>query len=198
VNPRQLVFATAILFAVAVGMSLYVWQLRRRAAMNPASVAAVQHVAPPASGPMEKVTVWVAYDDPGNLRPQTVSIPLASGRQERAQELLRALLDIYLDKNSPHPLATGAEIHDVYLVDPGLVVIDVSQPFADGQTSGILSEELTVTSLIETVSVNTPGLMRAKILVDGQERETLAGHADLSGFYDVSQVGELAKELSAQ
>jgi Na+-transporting NADH:ubiquinone oxidoreductase subunit NqrB len=197
-NPRQLIFATAILFAVAVGMSLYVWQLRRRAAMNPASVAAVQHVAPPAPGPMEKVTVWVAYDDPGNLRPQTVSIPLASGRQERAQELLRALLDIYLDKNSPHPLATGAEIHDVYLVDPGLVVIDVSQPFADGQTSGILSEELTVTSLIETVSVNTPGLMRAKILVDGQERETLAGHADLSGFYDVSQVGELAKELSAQ
>ena len=197
-NPRQLVFATAILFAVAVGMSLYVWQLRRRAAMNPASVAAVQHVAPPASGPMEKVTVWVAYDDPGDLRPQTVSIPLASGRQERAQELLRALLDIYLDKNSPHPLATGAEIHDVYLVDPGLVVIDVSQPFADGQTSGILSEELIVTSLIETVSVNTPGLMRAKILVDGQERETLAGHADLSGFYDVSQVGELAKELSAQ
>jgi hypothetical protein len=197
-NPRQLVFATAILFAVAVGMSLYVWQLRRRAAMNPASVAAVQHVAPPASGPMEKVTVWVAYDDPGNLRPQTVSIPLASGRQERAQELMRALLDIYADKNSPHPLAAGAEILDVYLVDPGLVVIDVSQPFADGQTSGILSEELTVTSLIETVSVNTPGLMRAKILVDGQERETLAGHADLSGFYDVSQVGELAKELSAQ
>jgi hypothetical protein len=197
-NPRQLVFATAILFAVAVGMSLYVWQLRRRAAMNPASVAAVQHVAPPASGPMEKVTVWVAYDDPGDLRPQTVSIPLASGRQERAQELMRALLDIYSDKSSPHPLAAGAEIHDVYLVDPGLVVIDVSQPFADGQTSGILSEELTVTSLIETVSVNTPGLMRAKILVDGQERETLAGHADLSGFYDVSQVGELAKELSAQ
>lgn len=197
-NPRQLVFATAILFAVAVGMSLYVWQLRRRAAMNPAPVAAVQHVAAPASGPMEKVTVWVAYDDPGNLRPQTVSIPLASGREERAQELMRALFDIYLDKNSPHPLATGAEIHDVYLVDPGLVVIDVSQPFADGQTSGILSEELTVTSLIETVSVNTPGLMRAKILVDGKERETLAGHADLSGFYDVSQVGELAKELSEQ
>jgi hypothetical protein len=197
-NPRQLVFATAILFAIAVGMSLYVWQLRRRAAMNPASVAAVQHVAPPASGPMEKVTVWVAYDDPGNLRPQTVSIPLASGRQERAQELMRALLDIYSDKSSPHPLAAGAEIHDVYLVDPGLVVIDVSQPFADGQTSGILSEELTVTSLIETLSVNTPGLMRAKILVDGHERETLAGHADLSGFYDVSQVRELAKELSAQ
>lgn len=197
-NSRQLFLATAMLFAIAVGMSLYAWQLRRRAAQNPAPVAAVKPVAPPVSGPMEKVTVWVAYDDPGNLRARTVSIPLAAGRQERALELMRALLDIYSDKNSPHPLAAGAEIHDVYLVDPGLVVIDVSKPFADGQTSGILSEELTVTSLIETVTMNTPGLTRAKILVDGHERETLAGHADLSGFYDVSQVGELAKELSVQ
>jgi hypothetical protein len=107
-------------------------------------------------------------------------------------------LEIYVDKNSPHPLAAGAEIHDVYLVDPGLVVVDVNQAFADGQTSGVLAEELTVASMIRTLTANTPGLMRAKILVDGKERETLAGHADLSGFYDVSQVEALAKQLAAQ
>jgi hypothetical protein len=197
-SPRQLAFATSILFALAIGMSLHVWQLRRREALNPRPVATALHVAPPVSGPTEKITLWVAHDDSGMLRPQSLSIPLAAGRQERAQELIRALLDVYLDKNSPHPLAAGAEIHDVYLVDPGLVVIDVNQAFADGQTSGVLAEELTVTSMIQTLSVNTPGLMRAKILVDGQERETLAGHADLSGFYDVSQVEALAKQLAAQ
>jgi|SRR5450631_194518 Sporulation and spore germination len=196
-NPRQLTFMTAILFAVAIGMSLYVWQLRRHEVRNP-PVATAQHVAPPVSGPMEKVTLWVAHDDLGALRAQSVSIPLTAGRQERTQELMHALLDLYQDKNSPHPVASGAEIHDVYLVDPGLVVIDVSQAFADGQPSGVLAEELTVASMIQTLSVNTPGLMRAKILVDGQERETLAGHADLTGFYDVSQVGELAKQLAAQ
>ena len=197
-NPRQLAFTTAILFAVATGMSLYVWQLRRREAGNPRPVAAVQHVAPPVSGPMEKVTVWVAHDDSGTLLEQSVSIPLPGGRQERAQELMRALFDIYSDKNSPHPLAAGAEVHDVYLVDPGLAVIDVSRPFADGQTSGILAEELVVASMIETLSANTPGLLRAKILVDGEERETLAGHADLTGFYEVSQIDTLAAQLAAQ
>jgi hypothetical protein len=196
-NSRQLVFTTTILFAVAIGMSLYVWQLRRREVRNP-TVAAAQHVAPPASGPLEKVTVWVAHDNLGALRAQSVSIPLTAGRQERAQELMHALLDIYQDKNSPHAMAAGAEIHDVYLVDPGLVVIDVNQALADGQPSGILAEDLTGASMIHTLSVNTPGLTRAKILVDGQERETLAGHADLTGFYDVSQVGELAKQLAAQ
>ena len=196
--PRQLAIATLILFALAIGMSLYVRQLRRDEARNPRPVAAAQHVEPPTSGPTEKVTVWVAHDDPGNLRAQSISIPLAAGRQERAEELMRALLDIYVGKNSPHPLAVGAEIHDVFLVDPGLAVVDVNQAFVDGHTSGVLAEELTVASMIQTLAINTPGLMRAKILVDGKERETLAGHADLSGFYDVSQVAMLAKQLAAQ
>jgi hypothetical protein len=196
--PRQLAIATAILFTLAMGMSLYVWQLRRLEALNPRPLTAIQHVEPPAFGPTEKVTIWVAHDDPGILRAQTISIPLPSGRQDRAQELMRALLDIYVGKNSPHPLAAAAEIHDVYLVDPGLALVDVNQAFVDGHTSGVLAEELTVASMIQTLSVNVPGLMRAKILVDGKERETLAGHADLSGFFDVSQVAALAKQLAAQ
>jgi hypothetical protein len=111
---------------------------------------------------------------------------------------MRALVDIYVSKNSPHPLAAGAEIHDVYLVESGLAVIDVNLAFADGHMSGILAEELTVVSMIHTLAVNTPSLMRAKILVDGKERETLAGHADLSGLYDVGQIAALAKQLSSQ
>ena len=193
--PRQLAFATVILFTLAVGMSAYVWQLRRHEALSPVPAAPAQHVEPPTSGPTENVTVWVAHDDRGILRGQLVSIPLAAGRQERAQELMRALLDIYVNKNSPHPVAAGAEVHDVYLVDPGLAVIDVNQAFADGQTSGVLAEELIVTSMIYSLSVNNPGLIRAKILVDGRERESLAGHADLSAFYDVSQVAALARQL---
>src|SRR5258708_37500865 len=94
--PRQLTFATAILFAVAVGMSLYVWQLRRRETINPHPVATAQHGAPPVSGPMEKATVWVASDDPGDLRPRAVSIPLAGGTPERAPGLMPALLAIYV------------------------------------------------------------------------------------------------------
>jgi hypothetical protein len=34
-----------------------------------------------------------------------------------------------------------------------------------------------------------------KILVDGHDRETLAGHADLSDFYDTTAVAQLAGQL---
>jgi hypothetical protein len=196
VIPRQFVFSTAILLAVAISMSLYLWQLRRRELLTPEPPKAVEHVVPPASGPTEKVTIYVAHDDTGELRLQSVSVPLSSGRQQRAEDVLAALVSIYVAKNSPHPLAPGSEIRNVYLVDPGVAVIDVNSDFLDGQTSGILAEELTVVSLIQTLSANVPDLIRVKILAQGKERETLAGHADLSSFYEVSEVAEVAKQLS--
>lgn len=157
-----------------------------------------QHVAPPLAGPLEQVTVWVAYDSSGALRTQSISIPASAGRQQRAEELLRGLVELYTGKDSPHPLQAGAEVHDVFLVDPGLAVIDVNSAFVDGQISGILAEELTIASLVQTLATNIPGLIRVKVLVDGKERATLAGHADISGFYDVGQITELVNQLSSQ
>jgi len=66
--PRQFALATVILCCLAIGMSVYVWQLRRREALNPQPSVPAQHVSPPTLGPMEKVTVYVAYDDPWELR----------------------------------------------------------------------------------------------------------------------------------
>jgi hypothetical protein len=196
--PRQFAFATIILCTLTLGMSFYVWELRHRETITPRPQPEAAHVSPPTAGPTENVTAYVAYDAAGELRAQTISIPLTSGRQERGEQLVRGLLKIYLQKNSPHPMSAGAEIHDLYLVDPGVAVIDVNSAFADGQISGVLPEELTVLSLVQTLSSNIPGITKVKILADGKERETLAGHADLTEFYDVSQVSEAAKQLSAQ
>jgi hypothetical protein len=192
--PRHLIITVALMLAVVLGMSLYVWRMRGRVAPSEPATDA-RPVAPPVSGPTEQVTLYVAYDDPGVLRAQSARIPLPAGRQERAQELLRALLGLYLDKSSSHPLGGGAEILDVYLVDPGLAVIDTNAAFADSHRSGILVEELTVASLVETLSANIPGITRVKILVNGKERDTLAGHADLADFYDVSAVGQMVAQL---
>ena len=95
-------------------------------------------------------------------------------------------------------MGPGADIRNVYLVDPGLAVIDLNGAFANGHRSGILVEELTVTSLVETLTANIQGITRVKILVDGKEQETLAGHADLSRFYEVSSASEVLNQLRSQ
>ena len=196
--PRQFLITVTLLFALTIAMSVYVWQLRRREIRSPRATEKTEHVAPPTSGPMEQVTVYVAYDSTGELRTQSISIPLAAGRQQRAEGLLRGLMSIYTAKESTHPIAAGAEIRQVFLVDPGLAVIDINSAFVEGQVSGVLAEELTIASLVQTLATNMPGLTRIKILVDGKEQETLAGHADLTGFYDVPQIAEVVKELSPQ
>jgi Sporulation and spore germination len=193
VIPRNLIITAVLMFAVAVGMGVYVWHMRGRAANQPS--ADTRPVAPPVSGPTEQVTLYVAYDDPGVLRAQSARIPLPAGRQERAQELLRALIGVYVDKSSPHPLPAAAEVRHVYLVDPGLAVIDTNAAFADDHRSGVLVEELTVASLVETLATNIPGVTRVRILVDGASRDTLAGHVDLSTFFDVADVNRMVAAL---
>jgi Sporulation and spore germination len=193
--PRHLIIGVAVLLAIALGMGFYVWRMRSRVDRSEVSAVNTQPVAPPVSGSNEQVVLYVAYDDAGVLRPRPVRIPLPAGRQERAAEILRALLTLYLDKSSPHPLGPGSQIRDVYLVDPGLAVIDINAAFADGHRSGVLVEELTVVSLIQTLSANIPGITRVKILVEGNERDTLAGHADLSNFFDVPAVTQVVAQL---
>lgn len=193
--PRHLAIAMGVLLAAALGLSLYALHMRKTAVSSPIARVDNRLLAPPVSGPTERIVLFIAHDDDGTLRAESAQIPMPSGRQQRAEELLQALLTIYLDKSSPHVLGAGSEVRSVYLVDPGVAVIDVNSAFADTHRSGVLVEDLTVTSLIQTVSVNTPGILKVKILVDGKERDTLAGHADLSSYYDVSAVNQLATEL---
>lgn len=194
--PRHLQIAIISLLGIVLIMAFYVHRMRGRANEIGGHLADTRPVAPPVAGPTEQVTLYVAYDDRGVLRAQPARIPLPAGRQQRAQELLRALLDIYLDKNSPHSLPRGSEIRDVYIVDPDVAVIDTNPALADSHRSGVLVEELTVTSFVETIAANVPGINRVRILVDGKQRDTLAGHADLSDFYDTATVATAVSQLA--
>jgi hypothetical protein len=194
-NSRQLIITVVLLFVASLGMGFYAWHMRKNAKTN-ASATYAASVAPPASGPTEQATLYVADDGTGSLRTQQTTISLPEDRQERAQELIRALLSVYLDKNSPHVIAPGSDVRDVFLIDPGVAVIDMNSAFGDGHRSGILVEELSVASLVETLSQNISGIQRVKILVNGQERDTLAGHADLSIFYDASSVNQMMSQLA--
>jgi hypothetical protein len=69
-------------------------------------------------------------------------------------------------------------------VVPGMVaVVDLSTSFVDAHPSGIEPETLTLLSIIGTLHANFPQISQVRFLVDGQQRDTLAGHADLTRVY---------------
>jgi hypothetical protein len=64
-----------------------------------------------------------------------------------------------------------------------LAVIDLRGSFVNQHPSGVEVETLTLASMIGTLHANLPQIEQVRFLVDGQTRETLAGHADLLRTY---------------
>lgn len=191
---RPWIIAAGVLLLGVLGVGGYVLHLRRRAATLPPTIDA-RPLAPPATGPQETVILYLADDTTGALRQHSASIPLSASRQQKAQATMAALVNQYLAQDSPHRLPPGSEARAVFLVEPGIAVIDINAALADGHRSGVLVEELTVASLLATLGANVGGIERTRIVVDGKTRLSLAGHADLSRFFTASEVQQMLAEL---
>ncbi len=77
------------------------------------------------------------------------------------------------DPNAPQPQTPGGE----------LAIINLRGTFVNAHPSGVEVESLTLLSMIGTLHANLPVIEQVRFLVDGQPRETLAGHADLLRTY---------------
>ena len=193
--PRHFQITMALVLLAILISGLVIIRLNHREEAMSMHVTDGAPVGPAVAGQQEHIQVLVAYDDDQALRWRPADVFLPADRGLRAKETLRAVLRQYLQNPSPHPLAQGADIRDVYFIGNDTLVIDMTAQFADGHPSGILLEEMTLASLIETLNANVPGVNKVKFLVEGKERETLAGHADLMSFYQTNAVHELAREF---
>ncbi len=190
---RRQTIAVVLLLIAVLALGMYVVQLVRHARQIPAPAADNRPIAPPTAGTMTPVILFVANDDDGTLRRRDVTVALPADREKRARDILRALVTQYQERTSTHALGPGADVNEVYLVDDNLAVVDTNAVFADGHRSGILVEELTLASMAQTLAANLPGITRMKVLVDGKERATLAGHAGLAQAYNVGAAAPLVR-----
>ena len=189
-----LVFATLALIAAVLGF--YALHLKRKVARDAQSAVEQQMTVTPAGNrPPEPVTLYVANDSDGTLRKTQVSVALPPERSERDRAVLRTLIAQYLAPSSPHPIGAGSEIRQVYLLGDDTAIVDTNAAFANAHPSGVLAEELTIASVVVTLNANDNKIARVKILVNGQERDTLAGHADLRRFYEASNIGAIVKDM---
>jgi Sporulation and spore germination len=96
-------------------------------------------------------------------------------------------------------LPPDAALLAFYLLPDGTAVADFSEALATSTPSGIQSEQLAVDSIARTLEANVPPVKRLKILIHGQELDTLAGHVDLTQLFIVdtkaAQHGTVSLEL---
>ncbi len=160
-------------------------------------VTAVNDAMPyiePVNAETESITLDLANDVDGSILSAMRDTALPQEPSLRGRALLDRLFAEYSLSDSPHPLKSGPAVDDVFLLklpqtlssaDPRglLAVVNLHGTFADSHPSGVLFEDLTLQSVIGTLHANLPEVTQVRFLVDGQPRDTLAGHADLLRTY---------------
>jgi hypothetical protein len=194
-NPKGRVWLAAGLLAAVIGAALYFPALRRQVdkAKQLTELTAEQarrELLPPApatSGdPKVKAQMfWGSTGIDGTLVPVTVELPLSSDPALRAKQILNTLLAGPVDPEA-RTLPPDAALLAFYILPDGTAVADFSEALATSIPSGIQSEQLAVDSITRTLEANVPQVHRLKILIHGQEVDTLAGHLDLTQTFQVS------------
>lgn len=197
--PRYQKITLWVLLSASLVMTIVLVRLRQKAEDR---LLAGQDTAPivvPPNSAHETVSLLVANDVDGSLIPQARQIPLPSDPGARARVLLEKLFEIYADPKSPHPIATQVGgVEQVFLVPLSktsnggsvgmMAVVNLKGAFVDAHPSGIEAETLTILSICGTLHANLPQISQVRFLVDGEQRQSLAGHADLTRAYMANNV----------
>jgi hypothetical protein len=201
--PRYQKILFAVLLLASIGMGVSLWRMRQHAHQK---LLAGQDSIPtqaPQVAVAEQATLMVASDEDDSLQGQVRALPLPSDPEARARALLGKLLDIYAAQDATHPVPGGASsVSQVFLLPaeeaapgqasggtpdtangPQLAVVNLTGNFAASHPSGLETETLTVLSICGTLHANFPRIAEVRFLADGQQRSTLAGHADLTRTY---------------
>ena len=138
---------------------------------------------------------WLSAASPMSLEATTIELPLSADPVERSKQLLIALI---ADAPAPNQrtLPPDAILLAFYIQPDGTAVADFSDALPAETPSGILSEQLVADSITQTLGANVNVIRQLKILIHGQEAETLAGHLDLSSFFSVPSPAAAATPAS--
>jgi hypothetical protein len=175
-------------------------RMQRLAETQTADERARHEVLAPAISTPSDVTVkakifWAAGSD--RIAPVEVQLPLSADPVLRSRQLLHELT-VDPPTAGQRTIPADTTVLGFYILPDGTGIVDFSDALSSEMPSGILSEEMAVNSIARTLEGNVPVLRRLKILIHGQEVDTLAGNVDLTGFFDLNPPAAPAAAATAK
>ncbi len=107
-----------------------------------------------------------------------VSLPQADGAQQDMAALVRRYLAGPVGPGQVQPFPDHSTLRALFLTEGGAVVLDLGGAVREG--GGSDTEVARVYGLVDTLCWNFPQVKAVRILVGGQEVDSLLGHLDLS------------------
>lgn len=106
--------------------------------------------------------VLVSSDDPAQFGKSILEALIAGPEQEFVRTIPQ-----------------NVELNALYVTPDGHAYVDLSESVSTMHPGGSETELLTLYSIVNSLVLNVPGIEMVKILIDGRESDTLAGHIDL-------------------
>jgi Sporulation and spore germination len=195
VTPRWRIWMIGMLSIAVVIAAIYLpilrQRMRRAARLQQQSEEQARReltqptVTNPSDPRVKAQLFWASSNEEGSLTPVTIELPLSTDPVTRSRQVLNTLLAGPVDTEL-RTLPPDAALLAFYILPDGTAIADFSEALATSTPSGIESEQMAADSITKTLAANVPQIRKLKILIHGQEVETLAGHLDLSGTFVVN------------
>ena len=143
----------------------------------------------PNNGTTQLATLYFPALNEGKIMAESRSITWAQSDVDRVRQVMLALAE-GSHQGYGRVLPASATIRAVFLAADGTAYVDLSADTLNDFPTGIQSETLAIYSIVNSITINIPSVKRVQFLIQGQEVETLDGHADLTAAFtpDLSRI----------
>ena len=129
--------------------------------------------------PTKQVTLFFLSEQDGKLHGEERDIYedalLIEEAKQTIEELIKGSQNGYI---SPFPEDT--QLRELYYTPEKILYVDFSREMETSHLSGSSAEITTVYSIVNSITHNFKSVRKVFILIDGEEKETLRGHVDLT------------------
>ncbi len=170
--------AIALCVVLAALVVVFFWssgnERLRKSDARPSSSAP----AAPADMETKSVSLFFLREDDGLLVAEPREIATDASIVHEAEAVIAELI-----KGSRgelvSPLPPETKLSQLFITKEGTAYVDFSRDLVDNHPAGVAAEISTVYAVVDSLAYNFKSIKKVFILIDGEERETLAGHLSL-------------------
>jgi hypothetical protein len=127
---------------------------------------------------LRRVHLYFSGPDHTFLVAETRELPDSSDPSELGKHIVQALVDGPRSQGV-RTLPASTVVRNVFITDDGTAYVDFSEEVTKGHPGGVQTELVSIYSVVNSLVLNLEGILAVKLLIGGQEADTLAGHMDL-------------------
>ena len=185
---RGKILLLILLIALGAG-GFYLRSLSKRVFLEPtpraeetARAKLSQFALQPNNGTTQLATLYFPALNEGKIMPESRSLTWAQADADRVRQIVLALAE-GSHQGYGRVVPASITVRAVFLAADGTAYVDLSNDILSDFEPGIQSETLAIYSIVNSIAINIPSVKRVQFLIQGQEVETLDGHADLTAAF---------------